>query len=183
MGKSYNRKMTDTTIRLGEVRFCFVNVFAPRHNDSGEDKYGVCVLVPKEDTQAKKIFDEAREAAIKQGIAGKWNGKRPSGLKLCELRDGDEDRPDDDAFAGHWYFNASAKKAPGVAVLDGGTVTDALDDDDFYSGCYGAVTVNLYPYANQSKGVAAGLNNVIKTRDGEKFSGGTSAAEDFADMA
>ena len=58
-----------------------------------------------------------------------------------------------------------------------------MDSDDFYSGCYGAVTINFFPYENSgNKGVAAGLNNLIKTRDGERLSGGRTADEDFGDM-
>jgi hypothetical protein len=39
----------------------------------------------------------------------------------------------------------------------------------------------LYPYdTSGSKGNAAGLNNVQKLEDGEKFGGSTTAAADFA---
>ena len=68
-------------------------------------------------------------------------------------------------------------------MLEGGVVSEALDGEDFYSGCYGAVTLNFFPYENSgNKGVGAGLNNVIKTRDGERLAGGRSAEEDFADL-
>ena len=33
-----------------------------------------------------------------------------------------------------------------------------------------------------NKGVGAGLNNVIKTEDGARLSGGRSADEDFSDL-
>ena len=60
----------------------------------------------------------------------------------------------------------------------------ALDNDDFYSGCYGSASINFFPYNTKgNKGVAAGLNNVIKTRDGERLAGGKTAEEDFADLA
>ena len=82
-------------------------------------------------------------------------------------------------------MNASTSKdyKPGVAVLENGQMHEALDSDDFYSGCYGCATMNFYPYnAKGNMGVAAGLNNVIKTRDGEKLAGGHSAEQDFADL-
>ena len=34
----------------------------------------------------------------------------------------------------------------GVRVLDNGQLVEALDEDDFYSGCYGAAAISLYPY-------------------------------------
>ena len=99
------------------------------------------------------------------------------------LRDGDIEKEDDPTFEGCYFFNASCKSKPGVRVLDGGTNYEAMDSDDFYSGCYGAVTINFFPYENSgNKGVAAGLNNLIKTRDGERLSGGRTADEDFGDM-
>ena len=83
-----------------------------------------------------------------------------------------------------YYFNCSSNNAPGVRVKDElGSVVEALDEGDFYSGCYGAVTVNLFPYAaSGNTGVGVGLNNVIKLRDGEKLAGGRSADADFADL-
>ena len=63
-------------------------------------------------------------------------------------------------------------------------VIEAMGEDELYSGCYGAVTVNLFPYSsNGNVGVGVGLNNIIKTEDGEKLSGGRSADADFGDMA
>jgi hypothetical protein len=45
------------------------------------------------------------------------------------------------------------------------------------------VTVNFYPYdSNGNKGIGAGLNNVMKTQDGDRLSGGSSAASDFGDL-
>lgn len=180
---NYNKKLSDTGLRLGEVRFSYANVFVPRASDlSKDEKYSVCVLVQKGDKQIEKLFNDAVEAAKTIGIAGKWGGKRPSGLKIPTLRDGDEEHPDDEAFKGMWFFNASSRSKPGVAVLANGRVTEALGEEDFYSGCYGAVTVNFYPFNSGANGVACGLNNVIKTRDGDRFSGGSTAEEDFGDL-
>ena len=43
----------------------------------------------------------------------KWGGKVPANLKL-PLRDGDIDRPDDEAYAGCYFFNANSRQAPQV---------------------------------------------------------------------
>ena len=56
-----------------------------------------------------------------------------------------------------------------------------IDPNEFYSGCYGRVSLTFYPYnAAGSKGIACGLNNLQKTADGEKLGGGSTAAADFA---
>ena len=179
----FNKKIKDTSVRLGEVRFSYTAVFQPKKNDDGTpSKYGVCIIIPKEDTETVNLVKEAIDAAKQRGKMGKWGGKIPANVKSC-LRDGDIDREDDEAFAGCYFLNASSRNKPGVKVLEDGVVSDALDEEDFYSGCYGAVTLDFFPYESSgNKGVGAGLNNVIKTRDGDRLSGGRSADEDFADL-
>lgn len=179
----FNKKIKDTSVRLGEVRFSYTAVFQPKKNDDGTpSKYGVCIIIPKEDTETVNLVKEAIDAAKQRGKLEKWGGKIPANVKSC-LRDGDIDREDDEAFAGCYFLNASSRNKPGVKVLEGGVVSDALDEEDFYSGCYGAVTLDFFPYESSgNKGVGAGLNNVIKTRDGDRLSGGRSADEDFADL-
>lgn len=183
---NYNKAITATSVRLGEVRFSYANVFAVRKNEDGSDgKYSVCLLIPKTDVQAKKLIDAAVEAAKQAGIPSKWGGKLPSAAKLhLPLRDGDAENPDDPTYEGMWFMNASSTQKPGVRVLENGAMHEALDSDDFYSGCWGAVVVNFFPYnVSGNVGVAAGLNNLIKTRDDERFGGGRSADADFGDMA
>jgi hypothetical protein len=181
---NYNKKISETAIRIGEVRFGYVNVFAPRASEGNDPKYSVQILIPKTNTQANQMLDAAMAAAAANGASKFKNGKIPANLKT-PLRDGDEEFPDDPNYEGMWFMNASSKAEykPGVAVLENGQVVDALDSDDFYSGCWGAVSLNFFAYnSNGNQGIGAGLNNVIKTRDGEKLSGGKSAKEDFADM-
>lgn len=179
----FNKKIKDTSVRLGEVRFSYTAVFQPKKNDDGTpSKYGVCIIIPKEDTETVNLVKEAIDAAKQRGKLEKWGGKIPANVKSC-LRDGDIDREDDEAFAGCYFLNAGSRNKPGVKVLEDGVVSDALDEEDFYSGCYGAVTLDFFPYESSgNKGVGAGLNNVIKTRDGDRLSGGRSADEDFADL-
>lgn len=182
---NYNKKTGDTSCRIGEVRFSYASVFSKRKNSDGtEGKYSVCVIIPKSNTQAYNLLEECYENAKIAGKTSKWGGKVPAKVSL-PIHDGDEEKPEDPAFENCWYFNCSGNRAPGVAVREAdGSIVAALDEEDFYSGCYGAVTVNLYPYAaSGNNGVAIGLNNVIKTRDGEKLSGGARSAEqDFADL-
>ena len=181
---SFNKTISDTAIRLGPVRFSYANVFAPRRNPDGTPgKYSLCVIIPKSDQEAYKLFEKAYNNAAQLGKTTKWNGRIPSKVQL-PLHDGDDDRPDDPAFKDCWYFNCSSVNKPGIRVREAGMIAEALDENDFYSGCYGAVTVNLFPYSNSCNvGVGVGLNNCIKTEDGERLSGGRSADADFNDLA
>lgn len=184
---NFNKSISETSFRIGEVRFGFCHVFAPRKKEDGsDDKYGVQILIPKADTQAKALIDNAIEVAKKNGVSTKWNGKLPPASKLTlPLRDGDEEFPEDDTYKGMWFMNANTglTRKPGVCVLENGTLSEALDETDFYSGCYGAATVSLFPYnSNGNLGVACALNNAVKTRDGERLAGGRTADQDFGDL-
>lgn len=179
---NYNKKITDTNIRIGEVRFSYAHVFEPRQSDNGGDaKYSVCILIPKTATAILDMVKEAIAGAEEKGKTSKWVGKIPAKRNI-PLRDGDEEEKGPE-YEGMYFLNASSKTKPGVRVLENGKVVEALDQEDFYSGCWGAVTVNFFPYdSSGNKGVGVGLNNVIKTRDDERLAGGATAEQDFADL-
>ena len=179
---NFNKKITDTNIRIGEVRFSYAHVFEPRQSDNGGDaKYSVCVLIPKTATSILDMVKAAIEAAEEKGKTSKWGGKIPA-KRNNPLRDGDEEEKGPE-YEGMYFLNCSSKTKPGVRVLENGKVVEAIDTEDFYSGCWGAVTLNFFPYESSgNKGVGVGLNNVIKTRDDERLAGGASAEQDFADL-
>ena len=106
----------------------------------------------------------------------KWGGKIPPNLKL-PLRDGDIERPDDEAYAGSWFLNANSRQAPEVVDRK---VQRILDQSEVYSGCYGQISVTFYGFnTNGNRGIAAGLGNIQKLRDGEPLGGKANAAEEF----
>ena len=180
---NYNKKLTDTSVRVGEVMFSYAYVFEPRANMSGEPKYSCSILIDKSNTAAVNLIEEAIDAATEQGKHAKWGGKIPKNVR-SPLRDGDEER-DDPAYEGKYFLNASAstKAKPAVKVLENGQLVDALDGEDFYSGCFGVAVLNFYPYAaSGNNGVGCGLNVVAKTRDGERLSGGMSAESALAGL-
>lgn len=172
--------MSTTKVVTGKVRFCYVNVFKPTAMSEGDTpKYNIVVLIPKTDTKTIDKINAAIKYAAEVGIdkVGK-NGKVPSGLKT-PLRDGDIEREDDDAYAGHYFINANSMRQPGIIDKDSNQI---IDPEEFYSGCYGRASINFYAYnANGNKGIAAGLNNLQKLADGERLAGGSSAEDDFDD--
>lgn len=183
--KNANKKFTNTNIRVN-CRFSFAQyVFEPRKSeDGGKPKYECSILVSKDDEQAIQLIESAVEAA-KALYKEKYGA--PKGRLKTWLHDGDEERPDDPNYANHIYFSAKGDRRPGVKMLEDGMLVDALDEEDFYSGCYGAADINFFPYKNDksnASGIACGLNNVLKLEDGPKLSGsGMSANDAFADLA
>ena len=167
-------KSTETKVVTGKVRFSYVNVFEPRAVEEGQEpKYSVSILIPKTDKTTLAKIERAIEAAKQQGLP-MWGGKVPANLKT-PLRDGDTDRPDDPAYHGHYFINASSKIKPGVVDAQ---LNPIIDPTEFYSGCYGRASINFFPFNKAgNRGVAAGLNNLQKLADGD-FLGGRSRPED-----
>ena len=165
-----------TKVVTGEVRFSFLNVFEPKSINGSEEKYSVSLLIPKTDTKTINAINRAVEAAKQAGI-GKFGGKIPAVMKL-PLRDGDAERPDDEVYAGHYFVNANCKQQPGLVYKNGQKI---IDSTDLYSGCYGHASINFFNN-NGNKGIACGLNHLMKTRDGEPLGGRSKAEDDFAGL-
>lgn len=159
------------------TRLSYFHGWEPTSINGGPERYSVSVLIPKDDKETVKAINDAIDAAIEEGIA-KFGGKKPNkaAIKL-PLRDGDTER-EDEAYAGHWFVNANSKTAPQIVDK---AVKPILDRDEVYSGCYARVSLNFYAFnSNGNKGIACGLGNIQKIRDGESLGGRSSAADDFS---
>lgn len=172
-------KQNPTKVVTGEVRLCYVHLFEPYAFEAGQEpKYSCMILIPKTDRKTLEKIKAAQEAAVEQGIATKWKGKKPKNLGNT-LRDGDVDQPGDggEEFEGHYFMNVSSKTAPHVVDRQ---CVEILDSTQVYSGCYARVSLNFFPYsAAGNNGVSAGLNNVQFVRDGESLGGRSRAEDDF----
>ena len=147
--------------------------------NGGAEKYSVSVLIPKDDKETVNAINEAIDVAIEEGVT-KFGGKKPNkaAIKL-PLRDGDLER-DDAAYKGHYFINANSNTAPQIVDR---SVKPILDRSEVYSGCYARVSINFYAFnSNGNKGIACGLGNIQKVRDGEPLGGRANAADDFATL-
>lgn len=167
-----------TRVVTGEVRLSYAHLFESQSIQGSKPKYSVSLIIPKSDRETISKIERAIDAAIEAGI-GKFGGKRlnKAALKL-PLRDGDTER-DDEAYAGCLFVNANSTLPPEVVDQD---LNPVLSPAEVYSGCYARVSLNFYAFnTNGNRGIACGLGNVQKLRDGEPLGGGrTSAADDFA---
>ena len=165
----------------GTVRLSYANVWTPRAaNEGSEPKYSASIIIPKSDTATVDAIKKAIEVAIQEGV-GKFDGKIPprTTLKL-PLRDGDEERPDDEAYKNAYFLNATSKLAPGIVDKH---VQPILDHSEVYSGVYARVSLNFYAFnTSGNRGVACGLGNIQKIRDGEPLGGKTAPSADFGSI-
>ena len=62
-------------------------------------------------------------------------------------------------------------------------VKPILDRGEVYSGCYARVSLSFYAFnSNGNRGVACGLGNIQKIRDGEPLGGRATAEDDFSTL-
>lgn len=173
-----NSGMNLTKVVTGVVRLSYANVWEPKSINGSAEKFSVSLIIPKSDTKSLSAINAAVNAAIEEG-KGKFGGKVPNkaALKL-PLRDGDIDRPDDEAYANSYFVNANSNTAPQIVDR---LVQPILDRSEVYSGVYARVSVNFYAFnSNGNRGIACGLGNIQKIRDGEPLGGRSNAEDDFA---
>ena len=166
-----------------DTRWSYCNVWEAKAINGGTPKFSVSLLIPKTDTVTVKKSKDAIEAAYREGEAKlKGNGKSVPALSVIKtpLRDGDQERPDDPAYAGHYFLNANSATAPGIVDAD---CQPILTRSEVYSGVYGRASISFYAFnSSGNRGVACGLNNLQKIRDGEPLGGRASAESDFSDF-
>ena len=143
-----------------DTRWSYANVWEAKSINGGTPKFSVSLIVPKSEL--------------------KGNGRSVPPLTAIKtpLRDGDTERPDDPAYANAYFINANSATAPGIVDADCNPI---LSRSEVYSGVYGRASISFYAFnSNGNKGIACGLNNLQKIRDGEPLGGKASAASDFA---
>ena len=181
-GTNMTQSAPTTKVVTGVIRGSYCNLFKavlPKTAKEGDvPKYGMTLLIPKEDTATIKKIKAAQEAAI----AVKWP-KRPAKVDFT-LHDGDEPRPSNgeafgDECKGHYVMTCNSKFKPKIIDRDNNEV---LDGGEVGSGDYFKVSINAYPYdSNGKRGVAFGLNNVLFWAKGDSLGGAGRAEDDFRD--
>ncbi len=172
--------VASTKVITGLVRFSYLHIWEAVAIQEGQDKkYSASLIIPKSDKATLAKVKAAIEAAKEQGKVSKFGGKLPANLKI-PLRDGDIERPEDDAYANSYFINANAKTKPGIVDRD---LNPVLAQDEVYSGCYGRASVTFYAFnTSGNKGIAAGLNHLQKVKDGEPLGGRSTAESDFGEL-
>ena len=161
-----------------DTRWSYANVWEAKSINGGTPKFSVSLIIPKSDTVTVQEIKAAIQAAYEEGQAKlKGNGRSVPPLTAIKapLRDGDTERPDDPAYANSYFINANSATAPGIVDADCNPI---LTRSEVYSGVYGRASINFYAFnSNGNKGIACGLNNLQKIRDGEPLGGDTKPAK------
>lgn len=165
------------------TRWSYANVWEAKSINGGTPKFSVSLIIPKSDTKTINAIKSAVEAAYKEGEAKlRGNSRTVPALSAIKtpLRDGDTERPDDEAYKNAYFVNANATTAPGIVDAD---LNPILSRSEVYSGVYGRASITFYAFnSSGNRGIACGLNNLQKIRDGEPLGSKASAESDFAEF-
>ena len=165
-----------------KTRWSYANVWQAKSINGGAPKYSVSLIIPKSDTKTVTAVKNAIQAAYEEGQSKlKGSSKSVPALTAIKtpLRDGDAERPDDEAYKDCYFINANSATAPGIVDAARNPI---IEHSEVYSGVYGRASINFYAFnSNGNKGIACGLNNLQKISDGEPLGGKTRAEDDFAD--
>lgn len=167
-----------------EFRGSFVHILQPHAlkvapgEKQPEARYQVTIPIAKGDAFWAKF-----DALVDETAKAKW-GKIPAKLKTPK-KDGDDEDSDGNAraeFAGRWSIQASSKNKPGIVDAN---LQPIMSADEIYSGAWYRASIRCYAWEHPTggKGVSVALDNVMKVKDDEAFSGRTTAGSDFADFA
>jgi hypothetical protein len=164
----------------------------------GQDKkYSLNILIDKEDKETLTRIQKAYEEAVQEGIEkfGQSFKGKVTPLKKAPgvgsrgiITDCDADEKfSAPEFKNKYMLSAKSNRPVSVGYRKNG-VTYAYSskeeiEENVYSGCYGAINFNLYPYTTVGTGIAAGLNSVLKVKDGEPLGGHSSVTADFGDAS
>lgn len=163
-----------------EFRVSFPYVFTGQPKDKKKDgatvtvmKYSVMMLFPKD-------ADLTVLATLVNNVMAKKFGEDKT--KWPKIRKPFRDQAEKvekykGYEAGAVFAAATTETKPGVLDVTGKRI---VEPSEFYAGCYAMATIRAFYYKNTgNEGIAFGLSNIMKTRDGENISGRASAEEEF----
>lgn len=159
-----------------EFRGSFVHLLEPhaiKGVEGAKARYQITIPLPKKDAFWTKL-----NALVEDTAKAKW-GKIPPKMK-SPVKDGDEEeRPE---LIGCFSVQATSNNKPGIVDS---SLSPIMNANEIYSGAYYRASIRAYAWEHPTggKGVSIALDNVMKVKDGEAFSGRTDASADFADFA
>jgi hypothetical protein len=171
-------KMADKLL-TPEACFAFVYLFEkrpPMAGSAGDPKYAATLIF---DAAATKTPQFAQmQAAVKAAVKEKFGDKVPAGMRNPFRKNEERSVDGYKGFPeGGVFINVTSTQRPGVIDRK---MNEIIDPKEIYSGFYGRASLSCYAYDKAgNKGVAFGLNNVQKIRDGESLGGRSRPTEDF----
>lgn len=167
-------------------RVSWPNIFKAKKNElNGKEEYSLVALFKKGEDLA------VLKAAVQAVVEVKWGKdkkKWPALLKLPFRDQAERAKTNDDGKTvmpagyeeGAIFITLKSAQRPGVVDQK---VQPILDPSEIYAGCFCRATVRAYTYDQKgNRGVAFGLQNIQKVKDGDPISGKSRAEDDFSSV-
>ena len=156
-----------------------------------EEKFRTDIIISKDNKADLEVIKQALADAIESGKTDCFKGKDVSALKKAgkwhsALKDGDVEKPEDEAYKNSYFLSAWSKLEHPPVVYDkyGNKLTaDTPNVDSIaYSGVYGSASVTFFPYSTgQNAGTGTIVNGVVCRGEGEKL-GGSDIKKEFEEF-
>jgi hypothetical protein len=187
-----DEKKKPTKLITPVFRLSFPNLFVARKGDNDDKdakaKFGCAAIwTPAKFTPREKelwlAIMRGLDAESQRAFQSPW--KELADNIRRGVRDGKAKKGVEGYGEGTRFANLTSNSRPGVIDVD--KVTDISPEegnaDLVYPGCFCRATVNVYSFGlkpgSKGKGVALGLRNLQKVKDGARLDNRVAAADDF----
>ena len=197
MNTSASPPQVSGRILVENVRFSFTEgiwTASTPKGVTGDPAYNVQAILPPTHPQLPALSQLIQQAAQKQ-----WKGQAigPNGQPMPEwqavlavaqvagkifLRNGNTKKYE--GYAGNYFIACRSKgTGPRPKVYDGmlnGKPREVFkrEDSRIYSGCYGNLLIDVFPYTRGSNGIGASFKAIQFVKDGESLGGSAPAQAD-----
>lgn len=160
------KKIVKSKVVTELVRFVNINIIKPvSHSDTTDFEYSLFLIIQKNETETIKKLNDSFEEVIR--LNSKFMGNKFDKERIEFLIDGDK-LSNNEYFKNTYYLKLSSRVKPELVDKD---INQILDLTKLYDGCFGRVSMTLYPFKIQEEvfGITCELNNIQKLKEGEKI--------------
>lgn len=182
-----DKKRPPTRVVTGKVRLSYVYLARPEADDNGNENYRSQILIPTKDEKTLKAMKSAiQHATIKFAKGDKAKAakylKHPKFHK--PIRNPKLEDLEGDQYKGMMFLSAKSKDQPTMLLKNGSRVEDENQiTKHFYSGVWVNCSLSFYPFDQKgNKGVAVGLNSLIKHSDDDRLDGRADAMDELGEF-
>lgn len=183
MSTKTNETLTPGNVCVIDCRFAYLHVNEPTvAKGSTKPKYNAVLIFEKSNRANLDLLKAAFAEGKLIAKTKKWGGQEYPFKLSTIVQDGDTPNTMGKArgpeFKGMYFINAKSDNRPGVGLLAGGKLVEAINPNDVKSGDYGKAQIAIYGFGEPKVGMAVGLNHILKTKEGPSLAGTAGTLKD-----
>ena len=157
------KKIVKSKVVTELVRFVNINIIKPvSHSDTTDFEYSLVFTIQKKETEKIKKLNDSFDEVIR--LNSKFWGNKFDKERIEFLKDGDK-LSNHEYFKNTYYLKLSSRVKPELVDKN---INRILDLNELYDGCFGRVSMTLYPFKIEEEfGITCELNNIQKLKDND----------------